>query len=64
MKRNLCLFLLLMAGMWMSQPGVPHVKAAAPEKNAFTPDTIEFGPAPPFLPAGAQLAVLEGNPMA
>jgi len=32
-------------------------------QNAFTPDQIKFGPAPPFLPAGAQLAVLEGNPM-
>ena len=65
MKRNLCLLLTLMAGIcWMSQPGVPHVRAAAPEKNAFTRDTIEYGPAPPFLPPGAHLAVLEGNPLA
>lgn len=34
------------------------------EKNAFTPDTIPWGPAPPFMQPGAQLAVLEGNPMA
>src|SRR4030081_1977038 len=33
-------------------------------QNAFTPDQVKFGPAPPFLPPGAQLAVLEGNPMA
>jgi mannose-6-phosphate isomerase-like protein (cupin superfamily) len=33
-------------------------------QNAFTPDQVRFGPAPPFLPPGAQLAVLEGNPMA
>jgi mannose-6-phosphate isomerase-like protein (cupin superfamily) len=33
-------------------------------QNAFTPDQVKFGPAPPFLPLGAQLAVLEGNPMA
>jgi hypothetical protein len=33
-------------------------------QNAFTPDQIKFGPAPPFLPPGAQLAVLEGDPMA
>ena len=33
-------------------------------QNAFTPDQVKFGPAPPFLPAGAQLAVLEGDPMA
>lgn len=26
------------------------------------PDQVKWGPAPPALPAGAQLAVLEGNP--
>jgi quercetin dioxygenase-like cupin family protein len=34
-----------------------------PVTNAFTPDSIQYGPAPAFLPPGAQLAVLEGNPM-
>jgi hypothetical protein len=38
-----------------------HRGAAA--KNAFTPDQIQYGPAPNFLPPGAQIAVLEGNPM-
>ena len=33
-------------------------------QNAFTPDQIKYGPAPAFLPPGAQLAVLEGDPMA
>lgn len=33
-------------------------------QNAFTPDQVKYGPAPPFLLPGAQLAVLEGNPMA
>jgi hypothetical protein len=33
-------------------------------QNAFTPDQVKWGPAPPFIPAGAQLAVVEGNPMA
>ncbi len=33
-------------------------------QNAFTPDQVKWGPAPPFIPAGAQLAVLEGDPMA
>jgi len=33
-------------------------------QNAFTPDQVKYGPAPPFLSPGAQLAVLEGNPMA
>jgi quercetin dioxygenase-like cupin family protein len=27
-----------------------------------TPDQVKWGPAPPSLPAGAQLAVLEGDP--
>jgi len=35
----------------------------APPKNAFMPGEIQYGPAPAFLPPGAQLAVLEGNPM-
>jgi mannose-6-phosphate isomerase-like protein (cupin superfamily) len=33
-------------------------------QNAFTPDQVKYGPVPPSLPAGAQLAVLEGDPMA
>ena len=37
--------------------------APAAHKNAFTPDEIQYGPAPGFLPPGATLAVLEGNPM-
>ncbi len=31
-------------------------------QNAFTPDQVKWGPAPPFVPPGAQLAVLEGDP--
>lgn len=66
MKRNLCLGLLVLAlaGMlwWSRSGGASHVAAAAP-KNIFTPDAVEFGPAPSFVPASAQLAVLEGNPM-
>jgi mannose-6-phosphate isomerase-like protein (cupin superfamily) len=33
-------------------------------KRLHAPDQVKFGPAPPFLPSGAQLAVLEGDPMA
>ena len=33
-------------------------------KNVFTPDSIPYGPAPAFVNPGAELAVLEGNPMA
>ena len=37
--------------------------APAPPQNAFSPDQIKFGPVPPALAPGAQLAVLEGDPM-
>ena len=36
--------------------------SASNEKNAFTPETIPWGPPPPFILPGAQLAVIEGNP--
>lgn len=36
----------------------------SPPRNAFTNDDVQFGSVPPFLPPGAQLAVLEGDPMA
>jgi quercetin dioxygenase-like cupin family protein len=65
MKRSLLLLLVLFAGVvGMRQIANHHVMAASPEKNAFTPDSIPYGPAPPFVRPGAQLAVLEGNPMA
>ena len=54
--KNLCLLMLLCATALTALP--------AASQNAFTPDQIKWGPAPPFLPAGAQLAVLEGDPMA
>lgn len=40
-------------------------KKAAPAeaKHAYTPGDVQWGPVPPFVPAGAQLAVIEGNPM-
>jgi hypothetical protein len=36
----------------------------AHDKNAFTPETILWGPRPPSIAPGAQLAVIEGNPAA
>jgi hypothetical protein len=56
MKKSLVLILVLAAAALMAQSGAAH--------NAFTPDQVSWGPAPPFVPAGAQLAVLEGDPMA
>ncbi len=34
-----------------------------PTQNIYTPDQIKYGPVPSFLPRGAELAVLEGDPM-
>ena len=54
MKKTL-LAVLLFATVLVASPA-PH--------NAFTPDTVPYGPVPAFIPAGAQLAVVEGDPMA
>ena len=40
----------------LGQSGMPQ--------NAFTPDQIKYGPPPPFLAPGSQLAVVEGDPTA
>jgi hypothetical protein len=39
-------------------------KAAAPAATVVTPDKLQWGPAPPVFPSGAQFAVVTGNPMA
>jgi hypothetical protein len=56
MKLPFLALLLTVVALFAAQPS--HAQ------NAFTPDQVKWGPAPPFLPAGAQLAVLEGDPMA
>jgi quercetin dioxygenase-like cupin family protein len=56
MKRSVVLVCVLAAAGLMAQSGTPH--------NAFTPDQVSWGPAPPFMAPGAQLAVIEGDPMA
>jgi quercetin dioxygenase-like cupin family protein len=65
MKRYLFLSLAV-AGMFY-WAGLPFTSAAhdhSHEKNAFAPDTIPWGPAPPVVRPGAQFAVLEGDPTA
>ena len=62
MKRNIyvaALATLLCAGILVSTTGAQTGSSA---KHVFTPDAIPYGPAPASVPAGAQLAVLEGNP--
>ena len=63
MKRNSYLRLTL-AGL-LGTAGLVFTMGAhtaSSEKHAFTPDAIPYGPAPAFVAAGAQLAVIEGNP--
>jgi quercetin dioxygenase-like cupin family protein len=43
---------------------VTSTLTSAHENNIFTPDTVPYGPVPAFVPAGAQIAVLEGDPTA
>lgn len=51
------------AGAQTGSKAAKHV--AAPATHVLlTPDAIKWGPAPPVLPAGAQVAVLDGNPFA
>src|SRR5258706_12608390 len=56
MKISFLVVVLFAASLFVAQPSLAQ--------NAFTPDQVKFGPTPPFLPPGAQLAVLEGDPMA
>jgi quercetin dioxygenase-like cupin family protein len=65
MKRYLSLALpvaglLAWAGLLIATSAHDHPHA----NNAFTPDTIPWGPAPPVVRPGAQFAVLEGDPTA
>ena len=65
MKRYL--FLTLAVAGIFSWAGLAFTSAAhdhSHEKNAFTPDTISWGAAPPVVRPGAQFAVLEGDPTA
>jgi hypothetical protein len=53
--RKLAFGILFCAAILLAESGT---------QNAFTPDQIKWGPPPPFVAPGAQLAVIEGNPMA
>ena len=54
--RQMFLTTLLVAAIFATLPAFAQ--------NAMTPDQIKWGPAPPFMQPGAQLGVLEGDPMA
>jgi hypothetical protein len=65
MKRTLYVT-LAMLGLLLAanQLSTLVARAGSHEHNSFTPDGIQWGEVPPFIPAGAQLAVLEGDPTA
>jgi hypothetical protein len=57
MTRSVIAFAVLLAGsLFMLQSQTKHVLDS--------PEMVSWGPAPPMIPAGAQIAVLSGNPMA
>jgi hypothetical protein len=65
MKQNLFVSLAIV-GMFFFAGEIFTIAAhpSSHDKNAFTPETIPWGPPPPFVAPGAQLAVIEGNPAA
>jgi hypothetical protein len=63
MKRNVTFTLALLGLLLaMTLAFTMGARATSSERNTFTPTDIPWGPAPAFVPAGAQFAVLEGNP--
>ena len=56
MKRPFLALALSLAAFAMVHP--------SQAQNDFTPDQVKWGPAPPFVPPGAKIAVLEGDPTA
>lgn len=65
MRRFLAISLLLpILAFAQAAPkkAAPKAKTAGPAPVVVTPDKIQWGPAPPVFPAGAQFAVLAGDP--
>jgi hypothetical protein len=62
-KRNVYITIILV-GLLCGAGLLYTIAAQTPSsaKHTFTPDSIPYGPAPAFVPPGAELAVLEGNP--
>lgn len=65
--RRLLTILALLPVLALGQAAAPKkapakAKAAGPGPVVVTPDKVQWGPAPPVFPAGAQFAVLAGDP--
>ena len=54
MKKALTIALLVLGAVLLAYSGS--------SQNIFTPEQIKWGPPPPFVAPGAQVAVLEGDP--
>jgi uncharacterized RmlC-like cupin family protein len=63
-KAYICIGLAAAILLAIGHRNLTRANAAATERHAYSPDAVEWGAPPPFLSPGAQLAVLEGNPMA
>lgn len=66
----ICALLIFMAAAVAQNTAKPahhksHAASATPAENhkIMTPDQLQWSTAPPALPQGAQIAVLNGNPM-
>ena len=57
-------FVLALAPGTVAQEHAPPTAAPAAKHVMFTPDQLKWGPAPPSLPPGAQMALLSGDPAA
>jgi len=64
MKRKMFIALVIVGTLCVAGHLLTIAAHPAHDTNVFTPETIPWGPPPPFITAGAQLAVIEGNPMA
>lgn len=56
------LLLIAVASLAFAQAPSQHQTTAHSNHVIIVPDEIKWGPAPPSLPAGAQIAVLQGDP--
>ena len=65
--RKLLAILLLLPVISLAQTAAPKkaatkAKPAGPAAVVVTPDKVQWGPAPPVFPTGAQFAVIAGDP--
>jgi quercetin dioxygenase-like cupin family protein len=62
MKHALLLVVALLPLRVLAAQETQSPGAQSPQAHVTTPEQLQWGPAPAILPAGARLAVLEGDP--